>query len=357
MLPMMDGLWQTMLRIAFFITFIATLIANPTHGACGTLDSVYHDETAINRFYEDIIFSPGDQLVSCNGNFRLEYRSDDVVLIHDASSQVIWEGSPPTRAEYTFYTFEYLDSTTQYPAQLVVQDDGNLVVTRASADGSDTVEFSSDTSGTDCSDTFVLNTLRDDLAANVENESGDAAAIIRDNACSLFDVSVEDNGSTAEDIAADTAGPAVLKGRTVIHEYKFVLNAAKGNVYFEKFLIGSARLQKTWYYNGARVSNAAGDDPDKASLDGDATSAAQVLGYSWAGATPGSEVDTYSTYNGNGKGAHVSSRRALLKWEVPLGGTLVAFKPQWQHELLIKGFADGKVQCEGGTACKGAPNP
>lgn len=105
------------------------------------------------------------------------------------------------------------------------------------------------------------------------------------------------------------------------------------------------------------MSNSAGGDPDKATLDGDATTGAQILGYSWGGATAGSEVDAYSIYKGNGKGAHYSSRRALMKWEVPIAGTLVAFKPFWQHELLIKGFGDGRVECEGGTSCKNVPNP
>ena len=220
-----------------------------------------------------------------------------------------------------------------------------------------TVEWTSNTQGTDCSDTFVPDAVREDLAVIVEKESSEAASIVRANACALFNVVVEDNGGIAEEIAAATAGPAVLKGRTVVYEYKFVLNAGEGNIGFQKFLIGSARLQKTWYYDQSRVSNSAGGDPDKATLDGDATTAAQILGYSWAGATPGSEVDAFSMYKGNGRGAHYSSRKALMKWEVPLAGSLVAFKPQWQQELLIKGFADGIVQCNGGTVCRDVPNP
>lgn len=348
---------QMTMEIAFFVALIASFIVNPAYCACGTLESVYHDNAAVNLFYEDIIFSRGDQLLSCNEKFRLEYLSDNVVLIHAASGQVIWEGTTPTEIDYTFYYYGYLDATTRYPAQLVVQDDGNVVVSRASENGIDTIEWTSNTQGTDCSDTFVPDTVREDIAANVENSSPEAASIVRANACALFDVDVEDNGAIAEEIAADIAGPAVLKGRTVVHEYKFVLNAAEGNIGFEKFLIGSARLQKTWYYDGKRVSNAAGGDPDKATLDGDATTGAQILGYSWGGATAGSEIDAYSIYEGNGKGAHYSSRRALMKWEVPIAGTLVAYKPMWQHELLIKGFGDGRVECEGGTACKNVPNP
>lgn len=352
-----DRLRQIMMEIAFFVTLIATFIANPAYGACGTLDSFYHDNIAVNLFYEDIVFSRGDQLLSCNEKFRLEYRSDNVVLIHTVSGQVIWEGPSPTDIEYTFYSYGYLDATTRYPATLVVQDDGNLVISRASENSSETVEWTSNTQGTDCSDTFVPDTVREDLADNVENSSPEAASIVRANACALFDVEIEDNGGVAEEIAADTAGPAVLKGRTIVYEYKFVLNAAEGNIGFQKFLIGSARLQKTWYYDQKRVSNSGGGDPDKATLDGDATTGAQILGYSWAGATPGSEIDAYSNYKGNGKGAHYSSRRALMKWEVPIAGSLVAFKPQWQQELLIKGFADGTVQCSGGTQCKDVPNP
>lgn len=355
-MAVIDRLRRLMLEATLFGIFIAALIAKPTHGACGTLDSVYHDNIAVNLFYEDILFLAGDQLTSCNEKFRLEYRSDNVVLIHVPSSQVIWEGPPANGAEYSFYNYEYLDANTQYPAQLVVQDDGNLIVFRCTEATTET-EWTSNTQGTDCLDTFIPDTVKEDLAANVENTAPEAASIIRADACAIFNVEIEDNGGTAEEIAADTAGPAVLKGRTVVSEYKFVLNAAKGNIGFLKFLIGSARLQKTWYYDQSKVSNSGGGDPDKATLDGDATTAAQILGYSWAGATPGSEVDAYSTYKGNGKGAHYSSRRALMKWEVPIGGTLVAFKPQWQQELLIKGFADGKVQCRGGTECKDVPNP
>lgn len=356
-MAMIDRLRQTMVDIASFVALIAVFTAKPAYSACGTIDSVYHDNAAVNLFYEDIVFSRGDQLLSCNEKFRLEYLSDNIVLIHTASSQAIWEGPTPTDIDYNFYYYQYPDSTTQYPAKLVVQDDGNLVVSRTDPSGTDTVEFTSNTQGTDCTDTFVPDTLRDDLADNVEPSSSDAASLIRDDACALFAVEVEDNGSTITDISAPVAGPGALQGRTVVHEYKFILNAPESNIGFHQFLIGSARLQKTWYYDGTVVSNAAGGDPDKATLDGDASGPAQVLGYSWAGATPGSEVDAFSPYNGNGKGAHYSSRRALMKWEVPVGGSLIAFKPQWQHELLIKGFADGKVQCEGGTTCKNVPNP
>ena len=173
---------QMTMEIAFFIALIASFIANPAYGACGTIDSVYHDNAAVNLFFEDIIFSRGDQLLSCNEKFRLEYLSDNVVLIHAASGQVIWEGTTPTEIDYTFYYYGYLDSTTRYPAQLVVQDDGNVVVSRASENGIDTIEWTSNTQGTDCSDTFLPDTVREDIAVNVENSSPEAASIVRANA-------------------------------------------------------------------------------------------------------------------------------------------------------------------------------
>lgn len=80
---------QMTTKIAFFVALITSFIADSAYGACGTLDSVYHDNAAVNLFYEDIIFSRGDRLLSCNEKFRLEYLSDNVVLIHAASGQVI----------------------------------------------------------------------------------------------------------------------------------------------------------------------------------------------------------------------------------------------------------------------------
>jgi hypothetical protein len=105
------------------------------------------------------------------------------------------------------------------------------------------------------------------------------------------------------------------------------------------------------------VVDSGGEEPDPAKLTGGATTLGTLLGYSWKGVLPGSQVDTYAPYNGNGQGAHVSSRDAQLQWEVPIAGVLIAFKPLWTQELLIKGKADGTVECRGGNTCRGVPTP
>lgn len=351
-----NHLQQLLISAGLTIGFVAIFAADLANAACGSLDSVYHEYLAVNKFNDDILLNPGDQLYSCSGIFRLTYESNNVVLYHTPSGQNIWS-EPADGGEFSFYNYEYLDVNTRYPARLVVQDNGNLEVLRDTGDGSETIEWTSDTQGTDCTQAFVTESTRIELAARVESSDADAANVVRDNVCSLFKVVAYESGGFSQDIAAETAGPAVLRGRTVINEYKYVLTGFYGGYYLEEFPIGSARLQKTWYYDGSRVSNSAGRDPDKATLEGDASIPAQVLGYSWVGPTSGSEVDAFSLYNGNGQGAHYSARTAQIKWEVPVAGTLVSFKPMWQQKLYIKGFSDGKVECRGGTNCLNAENP
>lgn len=69
-----------------------------------------------------------------------------------------------------------------------------------------------DTQRTDCSDTFIRDVTREDYAANVQNSSPEAASIVQANARAIFDMKLEDNGGTTGEMAAETAGPAVLNG-------------------------------------------------------------------------------------------------------------------------------------------------
>lgn len=111
-----------------------------------------------------------------------------------------------------------------------MQDNGNVEVLRDTRDGSETVEWTSDTQGTDCTQAFVPDSTRIELAARVESSDADAANVVRDNVCSLFKVEAYESGEFSQDIAANTAGPAVLRGRTVINEYKLVLTGFYGGL-------------------------------------------------------------------------------------------------------------------------------
>ena len=181
---------------------------------------------------------------------------------------------------------------------------------------------------------------------------------------------------SSEDVFAEGAGTAVLPGRTVQNKYIYEVplnlpgsvDNPCGFAYLECLdgipstadnyvIVGYAILEKTWYWTGGRVTNSAGEDPDKAKLTGAATTLGLGLGYSWLGAAPGSDVDAFRPFNGNGKGAHLSQRNAVLQWEVPLVGSFIAIKPRLNQELSVKGFSDGTVRCTGGTNCLAVPTP
>lgn len=329
-------------RATAIAAFVAVLSVNPTKAAdCGSIEN-------------SVVFDPGLDIVSCNSAFRLSNDGTNVVLYFATTGDPIWQTPTDNGAEFNFYTSNNPLLST---ARLVVQDDGNVVINRDSGDGTETLEWSSGTKGTDCGQVFITDTTKNDLATIAENNDAAFASAIRANVCFLFSVTLEAGDTTVEDIGAEVAGPGALPGRTVITEYKFNVLFSYSPTDIRDTPIGAARLKKTWYYDGSKVSNAAGEDPAKASLQGEATTIAQILGFSWGGSVPGSDQDDYSPYKGNGKGAHFSSRTAFLKWEVPIGGSLVAFKPTWQQELFLKGFADGKVECRGGQSCLNAKNP
>ena len=322
--------------------FIAAFVANPVKAVdCGSLEN-------------SVVFDPGLDIYSCDSAFRLSNDGNNVVLYYTKTGDSIWQTPTDNGAEFNFYTS---NNPVLSGARLVVQDDGNVVIKRDDGSGAETVEWSSGTQGTDCGNVFVTDTTKEDLAVNVENSDVDLASAIRNSACFLFSVTAAAGDTTIEEIGAEVAGPGALKGRTVITEFKFNVLVSYTPVDIRETPIGSARLKKTWYYDGSKVSNSAGGDPAKASLEGDATTIAQILGFSWGGSSPGSDQDDYSPYKGNGKGAHYSSRVAFLKWEVPIAGSLVAFKPTWQQELFLKGFADSRVECRGGQTCLNVKNP
>ena len=356
---MRRSLIPAVLTTAFAVTFIPGLARA---AGCGELDSVYHDHTAVNLWNDDILFNPGDELTSCNGNFHLTYQDNsNVVLYHIPSGQTVWQQATGG-GQYTFYNYGYLDANTHFTAHLQVGDDGNLVVTR-DADTGPMVEWTSDTQGTDCITAFITDAERERLATSVETgganepdiDGSKVASGIRSNVCSLFGVAAEEFATTIEEIAADVAGPAVLKGRTVVNEYKFYITFVQPDLPY-KVPVGSARLQKTWYFDQHRVSNSGGSAPDKASLNGEAGEYAQLFGLHWGGVTGDSYSDGYAPWNGNGEGAHYSEDTASLKWEVPFA-SFIAYKPEWPQQLYIKGFADGHVECRGGNTCKGVGGP
>ncbi len=177
----------------------------------------------------------------------------------------------------------------------------------------------------------------------------------------------EVDGSSQE-VFADVAGPAVLPGRTVTNKYEFRLDLGSVGsdplrcIYLScehvYITVGYALLEKTWFYTNGQVVSSGGVDPDKATLKGNTTAQGGLLGFSWKGVVSGSESDRYDPWNGNGKGAHISSRVAQIGWELPVAGFALAYKPLWNQELYIKAFADAsKVECRGGNSCLGVSTP
>lgn len=80
-------LQQFLVNAGLTLRFVAIFAADLADAACGSLDSVYHDYLAVNKFNDDILLNPGDQLYSCNGIFCLTYESNDIILYHTPSGQ------------------------------------------------------------------------------------------------------------------------------------------------------------------------------------------------------------------------------------------------------------------------------
>lgn len=253
------------------------------------------------------------------------------------------------------------NSFSASPVRLNVQDDGNLVM----SDGGMSALWTSDTKGTDCSQVFFPDVETEALASKAESKQGgsDLASLIRQDPCALLNVAAENVGGESQQLAADPQDPinlvsrAAKKGRTVINEYNFVLKTNPSNPKGWIIPIGSARLKKTWYFDGKTVSNAWGNAPDKASVDGETYDMALAVGFSYGFIGRGSELDVFSDYHENGRGAHTSVRRVMLNFETQFFRSLYAFKYTMRQELYIKAFADGKVDCQGQSHCREVRGP
>ena len=259
-------------------------------------------------------------------------------------------------------------------SRLLVQDNGNLVL---SPDGGLTVQWASNTQGTDCTQAFFTDTVKETLASRAEKADSQAASLIREAPCGLLNVEVEQSDPqefedpeylppsqeliasldpTASQDPSALNRRVELKRRSIINEYKFALGFTP-KTGTTKLLVGSARLKKTWFYDGKVVSNAAGADPDRASIDGDNALWAGFVGFQWQFAAGDSNYDGFFPYKHEGKGSTISSRRAKLLFENVLGQPVIAFRVLWQETLWVQGFADGKRTCRGGTHCGFAPGP
>lgn len=329
---------------------------------CGETKSVYEKAPATDSFSDDISFSPGSELYSCSGVFRLTYQNDgNIVLYHTPSSHAIWQESA-TNGVYQFYHHNDPDRTAKAPARLMLQNDGNLIVKLDTESGSETVVWSSETQGTDCTKAFVTDKAKETLALNMETVNTLAASVARDDICSLFNIRVYQTIASIQDINVDSTQNRVAKrsiprGRSVVNTYKFGWTIDKDKFAEPIIPIGEARMAKTFYFDGTRVSNGAEGEPERANLEGEPSPLAQISGLVFFGESLGSEKELWSTFNGEGRGAHYSSRRAMWRWETP-NGMLIPLQsdPVWQHEFSIKGFANGSVLCDGGD-CEDVPVP
>lgn len=348
------------------------LSVNPTQSNCGEISSVYREAPATSLFSDDISFSSGSELYSCSGVFRLTYQNEgNVVLYYTPSNQAIWQEST-TNGAYQFYHHDDLDATAKAPARLVLQNDGNLIVKLQTDSGTETetVVWSSATQGTDCTIAFVTDKEKETLVQNFETANSLAASVMKDDVCSLFNIisvridsSIQDinPGSTqkSEDKNKDKSEDkysAALPGRTVMNRYKWRWPIDEGKYGVSYLDFGEARMTKTWYYDGKIVSNAGGGDPERASIEGEASLYAGLAGIIFYAESLGSEKELWSSFHGFGRGAHYSYRRPLWRWETPLSKIKLLSDPAYQHGLSIKGFANGRVECNGGE-CENMPTP
>lgn len=246
------------------------------------------------------------------------------------------------------------NSFTASTTRLNVQDDGNIII----SDGGASNLWTSNTKGTDCTQRFFADVEKEALASKAESVGGsNLASLIREDPCALLKVSVEPYGGQSQEISIDFKDPinltarAAKKGRTVVNEYAFELRLNPTSPDGWVVPIGKARLTKTWFFDGRTVSNAWGAAPDKASVDGETNDVALAVGYRFGYIGRGSELDVFSNYHNQGRGAHTSVRRVLVNFESQLLRSLYQYVWTMRQELYVKSFADGKVMCRGGTHC------
>lgn len=246
------------------------------------------------------------------------------------------------------------NSFTTSTVRLNVQDDGNIII----SDGGASDLWTSNTKGTDCNQRFFADVEKEALASKAESVGGSKlGSLIREDPCALLKVEVTPYGGQSQEVAVDFKDPinltarAAKKGRTVVNEYEFVLrlNPSSPNGWIVP--IGTARLKKTWFFDGRTVSNAWGAAPDKASVDGETNDVAMAIGYHFGYIGRGSELDVFSDYHNQGRGAHTSIRRVLVNFESQFLRSIYQYFWTMRQELYIKSFADGKVKCRGGTHC------
>lgn len=229
------------------------------------------------------------------------------------------------------------------------------------------IVWSSETQGTDCKNLFIPEKGRFAMLAKFD-QSGDGAAmgeLIRQKPCLLKDVYVALAGGHSRKLSAkkEPAGllSRALPGHTTINEFKFYVTMNPEDPTAARIAIASARLQKTFYYNGQNVSDAPEDGaPERSIIMGEATDFAQFVGYTYGYFTPDSDREAWANWDDSGQGAHVSSRVARLNFVskafLPIG-TIPVVKFAWHHEFSIKAYGDGTVECRGGQTCREGSMP
>lgn len=267
---------------------------------------------------------------------------------------------PEPKMTKRMQTKKRYNSFTTSTIRLNVQDDGNINI----SDGGASNLWTSNTKGTDCTQRFFTDVEKEALASKAESVGGsNLASLIHEDPCALLKVEVKPYGGESQEISVDFKDPinlsarAAKKGRTVINEYIFQLRLNPSNHKGWIIPIGSARLKKTWFFDGRTVSNAWGAAPDKASVDGETNDAALAVGYHFGYIGRGSEVDVFSDYHNHGRGAHTSVRRVLVNFESQFLRSIYQYFWTMRQELYIKSFADGKVMCRGGTYCTEVRGP
>lgn len=269
-------------------------------------------------------------------------------------------------------------------SKLKFHEDGTLTIEE---DGPDPKTiWSSDTGGAHCGTLYIpekgKTQVLNSLASDTSHEGIYLRQLIQVDPCKLKDVYITQAGGKTKMLKAaqepsgsgsgSDSGSGVsprsvlsdraLHGRTIVNEFQFFLTMNPANPTAFRIPIGTARLQKTFYYNGVNVSNAPGDSsPERAIILGEATDLAQLIGFLFGYFNPGSDQEIWSNWGDpekgipeSGRGAHVSSRVTRMNFEslpfLPLGG-YVLVKFAWHQELFIRVMGDSSIECRGGQHC------
>lgn len=297
-------------------------------------------------------------------------------------------------------------STMAQSFMLRLEDSGNMGVYQGVIGGTDgQLAWKTDTDGSDCDKAFIERRVMDAALQKIRDEGhSQEADFAQTDPCLMVNLVWDDDAGYSENpdsiqniqnnlmIRAKTKKK--LWGRTVVNQFKLVpgprklpywanqefpssstakfltdFTAPPSVIAFDKAaaakkVMGTARLSKTWFWDGKAVQGGDGKDPPRAVLTGEVVDWTQWIGLSWQGISGGSDLEKYdpdllpdhSVVGGaeGGRFAHSSLRTATFNWKLVALNAIYTNEQWWRHELYIRGFANGKLECRGGHNCLNA---